>query len=234
MGRHRRHVHAPLQHRPHGSDARRVPREAAGARRAAGRRVRRRGVRGDVLPGRARPVALLRGAVGPDRPPQGDALRPRLRRRRGDPHRVHHEPAAARRHALARRRLDRGERPLDPRLHRDGDRQRPGAPRTRRSPLRGRDAARAGGRDRRCAGPVRRDRPDGVPAQCRSSTASRSSSTGGASRTPPGKRRRSRASTAACAATASCCGARTSGCSPPPGSRSTRRSACGSTSRSSS
>ncbi len=101
-----------------GFDAGVLPRPPPRARRARGRRRRRRAVRRAVLPGRAGPVAAVRDPVGPDRPPQGHALRPGLRRRRGPHHRRDDEPRAARRDADPGGRVGRGQRALDPRVHR--------------------------------------------------------------------------------------------------------------------
>ena len=73
-----------------------------------------------------------------------------------------------------RRCLDRGQHPIDPGLHRDVDRRRRAAAWQGIGPLRGRDVARARGRVRRGAGPVRGVRTDGVLPERRSCTAARS------------------------------------------------------------
>ena len=101
-------------------------------------------------------------------------------------------------------------------------------------PLRGRDPARPGRRLRGRPAPVRRLR-------ARSRSSSTRSLYGGSFlifwtvKDPAGEARtRSRPRTSGSRATSSCCAAPTSGCWPRPGSRSTRRSGCGSASRSSS
>ena len=144
VGRAGRHVHAPLQHRPHGRDAGRLPRRPA--RSTAARRSTRVVVgifARDVLPGRARPVARLRDPVGPDRPPPGDALRPGLRRGRGDPHRRSRRTCSS----SAARAGSRAPRPRRA-SRRSSASSRSPPPATscsaaRPRPLRGRDAARA-------------------------------------------------------------------------------------------
>ena len=142
--------------------------------------------------------------------------------------------ARPRRDALAGGRVDRRERPVDPRLHRDGHGRQRAAPGQGVGPLRGRDPARAGRRVRRGAAPVRGPRAGRVLPQ--RPVLRRVVPDLPDGRGPGPARRRAVAATARRlrAATSSCCGAPTSGCSPRPGSRSTRRSACGSASRSSS
>ena len=152
---------------------------------------RRRPVRRDVLPRRARPVADLRDPVRPARPPPGDALRPGLR---GDRRRHDRADDATSSilggHAAARGRVDRGQRPVDPRLHRARHGRQRAACAARRRP---------GSRARRWPGSARvRRRAD----RCsRRSARRRSSSTPcvygvsflifwTASRTRPARRRR--------------------------------------------
>ena len=159
---------------------------------------------------------------------------------RGDPHRPHDEPRHPRRHAHPRGRVDRGQRPLDPRLHRVRDRRQRAAARQGRGALRGRDP-------RRASGPASSVGATAVRARSARPAFFLNAAFYGVSfliyrfgvadhdadeRASRAGRRTTRASTGA--ATGSCCGARTSGCSRRPGSRSTRRSACGSASRCSS
>ena len=81
--------------------------------------------------------------------PPGDAVRAGLRVRRGDPDLPHDEPAAARRDADPRGRLDGGVGPVDPRVHRGDHRRRRAPPRSCRGPVRGGDAGRPRRRGRR-------------------------------------------------------------------------------------
>ena len=162
---------------PHRGDARRSTSPtcpSTAARRSTP--TRRRPVRRDVLPRRAGPLADLRDPVRPARPPPGHAVTARssaaiaviltglttnLPILGGDAH--------------ARRRVDRRQRPVDPRLHRD---RRP--PATSCCAARRRPASRA----RRCrasasgfvvgADAFEALGPDGVLPQRRRSTASRS------------------------------------------------------------
>ncbi len=180
-GRAARNVHAPLQHRADRLDAGVLPGPPRRARRTAGRRVRRRPVRRDVLPGRARPVAVVRHHLRPLRPPPDHGLRAGLRRDRGHPHRprpglpgVRRDRHARhpRRHARPRGRLERRERAVDPGLHRDGDRGRRGPARQDVGPLRGGHAGRPRPRRHRRGQAVRvlrepRDRAGGLLPQRR-------------------------------------------------------------------
>ena len=187
----------------------------------------------------AGPLAGVRVAVRPARPPPGHAVRARLRRGRGDPHRPHDEPLHPRRHAPARGRVDRRQHPVDPRLHRARDRRQRAPARQGGGPLRGRDARRHRRRLRGRAAAVRRPGPDGVLPE--------RGVLRGLVPDLPVRRRRPRSPTSGPprgdgasprVGLAPLRGpppdARTSGCSPRPGSRSTRRSGCGSASRSSS
>ena len=141
-----RDVHAPLQHRADQLDAGVLPCPPRGPRWAARRRLRGRPVCRDLLLGRARPVTVVRHHLRPLRPPPDHGLRPGLRRDRGHPHRPHpclpgvrgdRHARHPRRHARPRGRLERGERAIHPRLHRDGDRGRRGPARQDVGPLRG-------------------------------------------------------------------------------------------------
>src|SRR5690349_6713250 len=69
-----RYVHAPLQHRLDGLDARLLPGPPARAWRPGGRRRDGWCLRRAVLPLRARAVPDVRGPVRPLWPPPGDAL----------------------------------------------------------------------------------------------------------------------------------------------------------------
>ena len=214
----------------------RLPRRPPPARRAGGRSDRRRHLLGDVLPGRARPLADLRRPVRPHRPPPGDAVRTRVRGDRGDHHRAHDEPAGARRHALLEGASTAASVPSILgfiAFATAGDeccaaRRRPGS-RARRSP--GSVAGFVVGADR-CSRRSARSRSSST----RSSTASRSSSTATASRTRPASAtptHRHRASGLR-RYVAALRGAPTSGCWRRPGSPSTPRSGCGSARRCSS
>ena len=135
----------------------------------------------------------------------------------------------ARRDAHPRGRLERRERAVDPRLHRDGDRRQRGPPRQDLGPLRGRDA----GRSR-----TRRDRRRQAASRPRSGRRPSSSTpliygvsfpiySFGVKR--PGRRGggASPASTSGSTATSPSSARRTSCCSRRPGSRSTRPSGSG-------
>ena len=99
---------------------------------------------------------------------------PGLRGDRRDPDRADDQSHRPRRDALARGRVDRRQRPVDPRVHRDRDGGRRAAPRQGVRPLRGRDPARARRRVRRRADRLspRSGRPRS--SSTRRSTASRS------------------------------------------------------------
>ena len=100
------------------------------------------------------------------------------------------EPAGARRHAPARGRLDRRERPVDPRLHRPRDGRQRGPARQGGGPLRGRDAGRARGRLHRRAQAVRGARPGRLLPQRRRLRRLVPRSTGSASSDPSRRARR--------------------------------------------
>src|SRR5689334_8253357 len=73
VGRARRHLHAPLQHGPHGLDAGGLPGPATPARRPVHRADDARPPAFGVLHERARAVAVVRGALRPVRTPPADA-----------------------------------------------------------------------------------------------------------------------------------------------------------------
>ena len=237
-GRAGRHLHAALQHRPDRSDAGVLPRPPPRARRPDGRRARSSACSPRLFYLAELVLSPLFGILS-DRYGHHRVMLygPIFGGDRGGPDRVStHEPAPGpRRDAHPRGRLERGERAVDPRLHRPRHRRQRGAAGQGRGALRGRDAGRARGRVRSSApklfevvGPaafflnaaaLRRVVPDLLVR-----------------RQGPGRRGggASPASTSGSAATSSSSGRRTSGCSRRPGSRSTRRSGCGSASRSSS
>ena len=151
VGRDGRHLHAALLDRPHRGDARRLPGEAARARRS---RVSPRRpsalLHATFYISELVAVAVLRRPVGPARPPPGDAVRPGLRGGRGDPHRADDEPA---RSSAATRLLEGASTAASIpsilgyiALATAGER---GPPRQGGGPVRGRDAGRARRRLRR-------------------------------------------------------------------------------------
>ena len=192
LGRPARHLHAPLQHRPDGSDARRVPRGPADLRRRA-RRVRSssaysappsspRSSSSRRTSGSAPTGSAITGSCSTARSSgRSRSSSPRSPRTLACP--VRWPPCSVRSSAAsrcwadpaARGRVDRRERALDPRLHRDRDGRRRRRSAARRPP---------GSKARPCwasapgfalAPPaVRRDRADGASSSTRSSTACRS------------------------------------------------------------
>ena len=152
-GRAGRHLHAAVQHRPDRGDAGVVPREPA--RRTAGRRSTATIVgvyAATLLRRRAGPLAALRDPVRSARAPPGHAVRARLRRGRGGPHRADDATChPRRRRACSRARRRAASIPSILGFIAAGDRRQRGAARQGGRPLRGRDPGRDRGRVRRRA-----------------------------------------------------------------------------------